>query len=93
MFQFTAVKITRAAAGGHIIRPRTNDVLELHVGRNDDLSSTIDEGVYNVTHILCDIFNDTMHFFTDDRNIIMILDGKEGTDAIMKNLVILSDES
>ena len=91
MFQFTKVKITQAAQGGHRIQPRTGDVLELHVGRTDDLSATIDYGVYQIQYILCDIFNDLMSFMDMEGKPIVILDGHEGTDALLKNLVILAD--
>ena len=91
MFNFCYYKITQAAQGGYLIRPLTGDMMELHVGSNDDLSSTLDPAVYPLGSVLVDIYNKTIVFIDPDGKTVVQLDDKEGTDAILKNIVVQLD--
>ena len=91
MFNFTDFKITQAAQGGYLIRPITGDKLELHVGADDDLSKSIKPAVYDLGSVLVDIYQNQIVFIDPDGRTITLLDGPNGTNAIIKNIVVMPD--
>ncbi len=88
MFNFTSIHITQAAGGGYLIRARTGDVIELHIGDKAPYCRDIKPAVYRLGTILVDHYEDTITFIDDEKNTIIETDGKRGTFIIMNNLVV-----
>ena len=93
MINFCYMKATTAAQGGYLLRPLTGDLFELHVGSNEDLASTLDPAVYPVGSILVDVYKKVIVFIDLVGKTVCILDDKEGTRAIVNNIVIINDEN
>ena len=91
MFDFTQYKMTQAAQGGYLMRALTGDMIELHVGADDDLAHAVKPAVYPLGSILVDIHRDQIVFIDPDGDTVTMLDGTNGTKAILNNVVVQRD--
>ena len=91
MFNFCYYKITQVPQDGYLIRPLNGDMMEIHVGADDDLSSTLDPAVYPLGSILVDIYNKYIVFMDPDGKTVCQLEDREGTNAILNNIVVQLD--
>lgn len=84
MFNFTHYKITQAAIGGYIIRPRTDWKMFLELEETDN-DTIIDAGTYLILNVTVDIYEDRI-IFMGENGFSMQTTGSEGTTLILQNL-------
>ena len=84
-------RISTAADGGHNVRARTGEYLELRLHDYDEFLDVLPVGVYPVGLIKCDIFNDTITFFDMSIKEIVKFNGEDGT-MVMNNNVFIGAE-